>query len=301
MILLTRQFILPLLLLGFFQLHLQPIEGNHVIFENIGQMAGALSYIHCKLTLNLSSIHLQHQKYVTALQQLQNILVRHTQEDFVADKSTNTTFRWHIKFQELAEQKHNLHLQIVDEFITEAKDISNQLLAIRSLLPVVPSSSPSPSSSTLDNFRFTRSASPGNSSWSGPKAKVRLPRIFNFLNLPMGIFGTFMGLYNKAQIDNLRSQLLGTISAHNRLVEVVHGQEQYLQLIDNNLAQVTHSLNLLITIDPALTSTRLSRIETQIKERINIAVHVIQQAQHRRLAIDLLSHQQLQLLFARLQ
>jgi hypothetical protein len=58
----------------------------------------------------------------------------------------------------------------------------------------------------------------------------------------------------------------------------------------------------LLTIlqNPGNTTTRLSRIENQLKNRIEIAVHTIQQAQHRRLAVDFLSAQQLNILFLKL-
>jgi hypothetical protein len=38
-------------------------DSQHVIFESVGQMAGAISYQHAKLTLNLSSIFHQFEKY----------------------------------------------------------------------------------------------------------------------------------------------------------------------------------------------------------------------------------------------
>ena len=72
----TRQYNLPstappitfvTLLFGALTLFLAPVHGHHVIFENIGQMAGSLTYMHCKLTLNLSSIVTQHQQYHAAL------------------------------------------------------------------------------------------------------------------------------------------------------------------------------------------------------------------------------------------
>jgi hypothetical protein len=45
-------------------------DSQHVIFESIGQMAGAISYQHAKLTLNLSSIFTQFQRYESALEAL---------------------------------------------------------------------------------------------------------------------------------------------------------------------------------------------------------------------------------------
>ena len=47
--------------------HLHITYSHHVIFESVGQMVNSLNYIHCKFTLNLSSISEQHQKYHNAL------------------------------------------------------------------------------------------------------------------------------------------------------------------------------------------------------------------------------------------
>jgi hypothetical protein len=47
-------------------------DGHHVIFENIGQLAGALSYLHVKMTLNLTRIHDQLINYNASIYQLQD-------------------------------------------------------------------------------------------------------------------------------------------------------------------------------------------------------------------------------------
>jgi hypothetical protein len=69
MILLSRPFLMVWILLLFSKFLL--ITGSqHVISESIGQMAGAISYQHVKLTLNLSSIFTQFQRYESALEAL---------------------------------------------------------------------------------------------------------------------------------------------------------------------------------------------------------------------------------------
>jgi hypothetical protein len=124
--------------------------------------------------------------------------------------------------------------------------------------------------------------------------------VFNFLGLPFGIFGTYMGLYNNAQIDQVRKELYTVIDSHNRLVEVVELQDQAISTIAAEIQDLTAVLHLTILQNPGYTTTRLSRIENQLKHRIEIAVHTIQQAQHRRLAVDFLSAQQLNILFSKL-
>jgi hypothetical protein len=69
MILLSRPFLMVWILLLFFEF-LLITDSQHVIFESIGRMAGAISYQHAKLTQNLSSIFTQFQRYELALDAL---------------------------------------------------------------------------------------------------------------------------------------------------------------------------------------------------------------------------------------
>ena len=130
---------------------------------------------------------------------------------------------------------------------------------------------------------------------------LRAPRFLGFLAPALGAFGTFMGIFNKAQIDKLQVEMQDVRTKHNRLVEVVADQDHHIQQINATIDGLLGVLNILAIHDPAITSARLSYIESQIKERIQTATHVIQQAQHRRLAVDFLSHTQLRQLYERLQ
>ncbi len=77
-------------------------------------------------------------------------------------------------------------------------------------------------------------------------------------------------------------------------------QEQAISTITAEIQDLTAVLHLTILQNPGYTTTRLSRIENQLKHRLEIAIHTIQQAQHRRLAVDFLSAEQLNLLFVKL-
>jgi hypothetical protein len=104
--------------------------------------------------------------------------------------------------------------------------------------------------------------------------------VFNFLQLPFGIFGTYMGLYSNAQIDQVRKELYTIIDSHNHLVEVVELQKQAISTITPEIQDLTAVLHLTILQNPGYTTTRLSQIKNQLKHRIKIAIHTIQQAQH---------------------
>jgi hypothetical protein len=260
-------------------------DSHHVIFENIGQMAGALSYLHCKLTLNISSIFLQHQLYHTALTEYFK-RIQDSKPDF---NPTNWYYQERL-LQWMVYSYHN-HLTIVNIHINNSLEINEQLLSLRAILPQ-PSAGPNPR--VLKREVKDKNRGPS-------RAAKRSPHFLGLLGIPLGIFGTFMGLYNKAQIEKLQMDFQDLKLRHNRLVEVVDQHEHHLQLINSTFNFLIHGLHLMATHNPALTSSRLLSIETQIKDRIQIAIHTIQQAQHRRLAIDFLTHQQLLQLYQQLQ
>jgi hypothetical protein len=305
-------------------------SSHHVIFENIGQMAGALSYIHCKLTLNISSIIHQHHAYHQSLVQYRQLITKNYPNWDDA--------RWYYqdRMREWMSNMYQTHLKVIDLHLNETLQINEAILSLKAILPQ-PASSPTgrvqrrdPDDSDTDTRtpRFlvlpqpsarssgTSSDSPKDdktgSSWTPPSLPdvvrgmvklhdLRAPRFLGFLAPALGAFGTFMGLYNLGQINKLQTELQDVNVRHNRLVEVVEDHDYHLKVINTTIDTLLQGLNIRATHDPALTSTRLSYIELQIKERIQTAVHTIQQAQHRRLAVDFLSHVQLRRLYERLQ
>jgi hypothetical protein len=82
-----------------------------------------------------------------------------------------------------------------------------------------------------------------------------------------------MGLYNNAQIDQVQKELYTIIDSHNRLVEVVELQDQAISTIATEIQDLTAVLHLTILQNPSYTTTRLSRIENQLKHRMEIVVH----------------------------
>jgi hypothetical protein len=273
------------------------VTSHHVIFENIGQMAGALSYIHCKLTLNISSIFHQHKAYYQSLQMYKQKI----------STSEPDWHRNHWFYQErMKDWLHNAyqtHLKVVQLHLNETVQIHEALLSLQAILPQ-PASAPSGRLSREErhtNSTFPWPSVPSILRGASQFQDFRAPRFLGFIAPALGAFGTFMGLYNLGQINKLQSELQDVNVRHNRLVEVVEDHDHHLNVINGTIDQLLHGLNILAIHDSALVSTRLGHIENQIKDRIQIAIHTIQQAQHRRLAVDFLSHIQLRKLYDRLQ
>ena len=277
-------------------------NSQHVIFESVGQMAGAISYQHAKLTLNLSSIFHQFERYEDSLQVLKrNLSATPAPENPV----------WAVN--SIIKDARRLNLETIQLHIDESEDLSDLVDTLRNILPEVgnpntmsPQHHRSGRSADFDSIKKKASKIKKYASIISTASKIAgafssgVSGVMGLLSLPFGIFGTYMGLYNKEQINLVRKDLYTVINNHNRLVELVQAQEETISTITAQVEALTSALHLTVLQNPGYTSVRLSRIENQIKMRLNIAIHTIQQAQHRRLAVDFLSAEQLDILFIKL-
>ena len=119
------------LLFGALTLLPSPAHGHHVIFENIGQMAGSLTYMHCKLTLNLSSIVTQHQHYHAALINLQNEIRKYP------PGMHPTGWYYQERMKDWTLNNHENQKKIIEMHINETLNIHEQLLSLQAILPQV--------------------------------------------------------------------------------------------------------------------------------------------------------------------
>ncbi len=86
-----------------------------------------------------------------------------------------------------------------------------------------------------------------------------------------------------------------------RLFEVIQRFDKELNEISGAIRDLTNALIVLNIASPSFFDARLTKIENQIRNRLRMATHALQAAQHRRLAIDYLSPKQIRLLFSKLQ
>jgi ElaB/YqjD/DUF883 family membrane-anchored ribosome-binding protein len=272
-------------------------------------MAGAISYQHAKLTLNLSSIFYQFEKYESSLPVLKLNL-----SATLAPEIPGRTFVGNPNsVNNIIKDARRLNLETIQLHIDESEDLSNLVDTLRNILPEVgdPKAAPPQQlrarrSASFDSIRKKVSKIKKFASIVSTASKIvgafssGVSGVMGLLTLPFGIFGTYMGLYNKEQINLVRKDLYTIINSHNRLVELVQAQEETISTITAQVEDLTSILHLTILQNPGYTSARLSRIRGQIKIRLNIAIHTIQQAQHRRLAVDFLSAEQLNILFVKL-
>ena len=125
-------------------------------------------------------------------------------------------------------------------------------------------------------------------------------RMAGIVALPMAIAATAMGIYNSVQIQFLKNELLEVKDNVKRLFEVVQRYDKELADISAAIREISTALLIMAVADPSYFDARLTRIENQLRDRLRMATHALQAAQHRRLAIDYLSPRQVRALYARL-
>jgi len=281
-------------------------DAYHVVFEQIGELASSVTYIHVKLTIEFDAIELHIKEYVEKLKGFQGQISQNNYEmpDPVKKVITeNSTI--------------NLQRQIVRRQIEAAQRvIKNRLVTSTQLLQAVQqlkNSMPVPSEKDKLIIQADQSSIPNSTDPPEKKLKINLqfkqnpvlqdmiaqrgPRFVNPIGLALGAFGTFMGLFNKRQIDNLRQEMT---SKHNLMIEMLQDQRRIIGDMKATLSVLTNFMASSHLYDLSVFISEIMDVENEIRDRIQWAAHAIQAAQNHRLAIDFLTDVQLKTLHTKL-
>lgn len=256
-----------------------PARGHHVVFEQIGELAGALSHIHVKLTLNLSSIHLNLQQYNQSLHDLSARFkkMKPTQNFDKLDSDYEAKYYYQHNIRKMVQNFHRQHESLIKNYITDSARFFSRFGSLLASLPVKSARS----DPTFHRFELRK--------------KRFAPAV------PLGILGTFMGLYSTYQVEVLKSELHGALEAHNRLVDVVQKQGDDMALINNTISQLMVHIEQMSASNPAYTVHELDRIERKLESQLDRAFNVLHALQLRRLSMELLESHHVVRLFQRLQ
>ena len=229
-------------------------RANHIIFEQVGEMASSVTYLHVKMEVDLDEIHTFAQTY---LELIDKIRLHSESEkvkaiDRIKKKHSNNLGSYSYLEDEKIITTHILNIhRICDDRKMKAKTILQEVNSLRHTLPnpkvpthiwqtqaydkrkkrdirdIVKNVTLQAAKTALSGVSTmvvnkAKSFIKGNSASSVAKTIVRSPR--GLVALGLGALGTFMGLFNTYQIHNLEKELQQTRDAHNRLVEVVHQQ-----------------------------------------------------------------------------
>ena len=169
------------------------------------------------------------------------------------------------------------------------------------------SSTPPPPTSTTIKTTTNKYKSPfkidslhsgsGYSGMIGRRRKRLVPLIIAGVAAGAGVLETSLGIYSASQINHLWSELNSQKMSISRLITVADAHDVHLRELDEDIRDTSKLVQSLFLFNPSLLTNRLLRIESQIKHRIMKAIHLIQQAQHRRLPIDYLTDSDVRHLF----
>jgi uncharacterized protein YoxC len=280
----------------------QSVPERHAIFENIGYLAGALSYLHVQVTVDLTSVDNLITAFKKAVSDIRHTIARIDPDTQQPTNYYETQLKNQLKLMKIR------NIQILDNFDTAA---TNLRIRLESLTSMLPKPKPSPAEEPTENTRSKRSKDKNNSSTfhHAQKAKMlsdtistfsRGARFLGSLSTGLGFFGTFMGLYNKQQIDILRTELDDTNTRMNKLVDVTKQLDSDVKMVNSSSHALMDHIKRVSTSDPALIVSTLTLMKEHILHTLDIITHTIQTAQHRRLAVDTLTPKQLYILYQRI-
>ena len=278
----------------------------HVVFEEIGTMAGSTSYIHLSLIVGLQDIEENVEGYSNIIDRYYT-LVNETFSGAIQEARQSHDMTSNERASKLFGEWRK-YRQAIEPFYDQARLLRTKIQDLRALLPNPLSRTSRGIPGILLNvakqgLRLAAGSS-GSSSSSGSilgkVAKFATKGILRqvtspgiLFSLAGGILGTFMGLYTQRQIHQLRTEVEGIREEQERIVEVVTTQSRQIQ----NLTLWVHELQaddeLARRLNTGLATAKLNAVYHQLYDQVAKAVHAVQQAQHRRIAIDLFSPEDL--------
>ena len=262
-----------------------------MLFKPVGEMSTSLSYLHTMLTLNLSAIDQQVHHFKETIIQRWGPNISHT-------TSPNDNRR--VNFDLVTRKTTEI-------FIRELSEIEDEMAAIKLTLPMIPHSDDHnpgiprrvPKSTNDESLESAKIRDAFDKSEVFPVVvrERRNKRFLPFLlALIPGVLGTSLGIYNTNQISHIWAEVNSNTRKINSLMKVAEEHEKFMKYLERSIFELAAVIE-----NAIIYGFTLLRIINQIKARMNKAIHTIQQANHRRLAIDFLDPYESHLLYSRLQ
>jgi hypothetical protein len=126
----------------------QSIPERHAIFENIGYLAGALSYLHVQVTVDLTSVDNLITAFKKAVSDIRHAIHHNDPETQQQTNYYETQLKNQLRLMKVR------NLQILDNFDTAA---TNLRIRLESLTSMLPKPKPSPAEELTKNIRSKRS------------------------------------------------------------------------------------------------------------------------------------------------
>jgi len=301
----------PLFWLWFFTKFILDTNAEPLLFESVGNMASSLSYLHTQIPINLSALE---DKIISFKQTL---LTEFTEDKLYAQL---TAYYKANSLVVMARNRFHVHpmyqwTNVAKAQQAEVQSLFDDLDALLLLLPSPPNRTEMYFNPEVHEFfdhldnnnrfkthmnankinpRMTRST---NSSTTRQKRFVPILLGMAGLILP-GLIGTAMGIMNKQQLEALYTEVKTNTDNIQRLFSITDQQTDSINSIIDQLNVISHDLQDQSIFEPSVFLAKTMKATNEIRSRINKITHAIQQAQHRRLAVDYLSASELRKLFS---
>jgi hypothetical protein len=132
-------------------------------------------------------------------------------------------------------------------------------------------------------------------------AELQEKRPKRFLG-PLGaVLGTFLGIFSQSQIKALERQIGDLYSRTNNLIDITSKHTLQINEHTNLITDLTLYLTVLTVQNPAITLQDVYVMERNITRALEIARNTFQTAQFRRLSIDFLTAEHLEIVFKTIQ
>ena len=124
----------------------------------------------------------------------------------------------------------------------------------------------------------------------------RNKRFLQAISLASDIIGTFMGAFNAYEIQQLKSKFQDLSQGHNMLVRVTQKHDNDINQMRQDLKSIVDVIDLMAEYNPGLLQQQISEQLDMFEDRVTVITNTIQQLHHRRLAVDLLSPDQMEIM-----
>ena len=107
------------------------------------------------------------------------------------------------------------------------------------------------------------------------------------------VVGTFMGLYNSAEISSITRRVSSLEHTQDLLIHLSNRHAKYLVDLTHSLTHINRQLRSYLSLNPALLYVDINNHLVDYERRVSRMTGVLQQLQHRRLSVDWLDDAQL--------
>jgi hypothetical protein len=254
---------------------------HYLVFDQVGLMASSTTYTHIMLPINFSAIYEQ----INAVEK--TIDTKFKQQQLHGNKLYNNLGYWDKV--SLEDQTRRILIALLKRIkIARSKvDTINEILP--QIVPQKPHRQhrdaplPEPPLTQTDSFTHV----------NHPTLTRHKRWILQVLS---GVVGTFMGLYTNYQLKTIANKVQDLETTQDLLIHLTKEHTDQIKKLTDTTTKIYEALISYSNLNPQIVYVEFDEVISDIEEKVDRIVNLVQQLQHRRLAIDWLSKEQLLLL-----